>query len=495
MFESAVCGPWSASRPAAAIVAALIAGCSSSTGPVPTRSIAVTVGSKVVGHLGLAMSTSFQPATYDSWNFTSNPGGPSELAALNPQHVRLQSLSDGNPATTATTWDFSTLDAAAQPVLGVGDHSPEMQLGQGPSFMYSSSGSLLDTTGQQFAAYAANMVRYYNTGGFAAADGNHVSPSQNHVTWWGIYNEPNINNVSASQYVALYNNTVPAMLAVDPTIKLVAGEVTGDLWSVQNYLPLALGGLHTHVDAVAIHLYSTCGQATGDSILMSTVPTFAQSVLTARAVEANNPATAGAPIWITENNVDADYNLGNGVSACNGNTFTVDARGSSAFFAAWRPYVFSQVGKAGAQALYHWVFFGDAQYGEINVSSGAREIAYWVDHALVSSFPAQPGASILAVTSSDSTDVEVLAVQNPDSSAVVMIANHRVAHANDNNGRGAPLAIQVDLTALGSFRTATTTSIDASTDPSAGPTPVSGAATPTMTVRLAGYGVMFIALK
>lgn len=66
---------------------------------------------------------------------------------------------------------------------------------------------------------------------------------------------------------------------------------------------------------------------------------------------------------MTENNVNADYDAGNGISACNGTLFVTDLRGSSAFFAAWRPYVFSQLGKAGIRALYHWDYGADAQYG------------------------------------------------------------------------------------------------------------------------------------
>ena len=59
------------------------------------------------------------------------------------------------------------------------------------------------------------------------------------------------------------------------------------------------------------------------------------------------------------------------MSACNaGQTFVTDQRGSSPFFAAWRPYVFSQLGKAGVQALYHWDFDADKQFGEVDYNTG-----------------------------------------------------------------------------------------------------------------------------
>jgi len=469
--------------------------CHDGSGPGTNHHISVQVGTAVTGHLALAMSTSFQPGSYDVNDFQAYPGAVTPLAPLKPQHIRIQSGTDGNPQTSPTTWDFTDLDVATQPVLTVGDHSPEMQLGQAPSFMYDKNGHLIDTTFQQFAAYAAQMVRYYNTGGFTAGDGKHASPGSYPITWWGIFNEPNISNLTDAQYPALYNATVPAMQAVDPSLRFVAGEVTGDQFTIQNYLPGALNGIKARVDVVAIHLYSVCNQASNDASIMTLVPIFAQSVQGANAAAAVNPVTAPAPIWVTENNVNADFNLGNGVSACNGNAFVTDPRGSSPFFAGWRPYVFSQVGRAGAQALYQWSFFGDTQFGEFNRTTGALQLSYWVDYWLARLFPSPPGASILQTSNSDTTDVEILAVRNADSSAVVMVDNHAVASLHDNNGHGAPVAVSLDLSALGSFHSAQLITIDASTDPTTGPTPTSATPTAQMTVSLVGYGVAFVVLK
>ncbi len=481
---------------ASALALVLVAiGCRDSAGPAPTHQISVHVGTAVTGRLALAMSTSFQPGSYNVNDFQAYPGAVTPLAALKPQHVRIQSGTDGNPQTSPSTWDFTDLDVAAQPVLTVGDHSPEMQLAQAPSFMYDKNGHLIDTTFQQFAAYAAQMVRYYNTGGFTASDGKHASPGSYPITWWGIFNEPNINNLTNVQDAALYNATVTAMQAVDPSLRFVAAEVTGDQFTVQNYLPGALSGITARVDVVAIHLYSVCNQTSTDAAIMTLVPVFAQSVQGAKAAAANNPLTASAPIWVTENNVNADFNLGNGISACNGNAFVTDPRGSSAFFAGWRPYVFAQVGQAGAQALYQWSFFGDTQFGEFNRTTGALQLSYWVDYWLERVFPSPPGANILRVANSDTADVQILAVRNDDSSAVVMVDNHAVASLRDNNGRGAPVVVSLDLSALGSFHTAQLITIDASTDPTHGPTPTSATPTANMTVSVSGYGVTFVELK
>ena len=159
------------------------------------------------------MSTSFQPAEWDDQFFTLNPSAPTTLGNLEPHHIRLQAVSEGVPqgaaGTGLTTWDFATVDAITQPVLGVGDHSPEFQIAKAPPFMYTnndSSDSFLDLTFQQFAGYMQNLVRYYDTGGFMANGQLYASPAYpaDPVTWWGIYNEPNINNnLTPEQYVTL----------------------------------------------------------------------------------------------------------------------------------------------------------------------------------------------------------------------------------------------------------------------------------------------------
>ena len=65
----------------------------------------------------------------------------------------------------------------------------------------------------------------------------------------------------------------------------------------------------------------------------STVPGFATQVQAMYQEMAPNPALANVPVWITENNVNADYDKGNGISACNApQQFVLDTRGSSPFF-------------------------------------------------------------------------------------------------------------------------------------------------------------------
>jgi Glycosyl hydrolase catalytic core len=480
----------------------------------PTISATVTVSSAVIHPFDLAMSTSFQPAEWDYTFLQQFPGALTPLRALNPSHIRLQGISQGVPqglnGTSSTSWDFSTLDSIGQPVLSVGDHSPEFQIAKGPGFMYQNNdnnstnnipNSFLDLTFQQFAGYAKNLVQYYNTGGFTPPGGKLlVSPAypNDKITWWGIYNEPSINNnLTATDYVTMYNAVVPAMQSADANIKFVALEMccSSEDWATtfaQNVTP----GLP--VDAVASHYYSSCDQKDTDAQVMGTVPGFASSVQTIRSNLSNaNPALATVPIWITENNVNADFDAGNGMSACNpGQTFVDDLRGSDAFFAAWRPYVFSQVGKAGVQLLYHWDFAADAQFGELNGSTGQTQLSYWVDYWLGQMFPPGPiGRLILETSNTDTPDVEELAVLNTDQSVVVLISNHAVASPDDNNGAGVSAKVTLDVSALGNFAAASLVTIDANTSATTGPSPVAISTASPIELNMNGYSVAMIKLQ
>jgi hypothetical protein len=480
--------------------------------PPPPVTVQVQVANTVTGTLNLAMSTSFQPAEWDDQFFTLNPTATTPLGNLQPNHIRLQGQSQGVPqgsaGTTSTAWNFSVLDAITQPVLSVGDHSPEFQIAKAPPFMYvddDNSNSFLDLTFQQFAGYTQNLVQYYNTGGFTANGQLYVSPAYptDKVTWWGIYNEPNINNnLMPQDYVNMYNTVVPAMQTTDPSIKIAALELADFSGQVAAWVPTFVSGVTAQVDVLATHFYSTCNQADDDATVFASVATntngnfnFVSDVQLLYATMA--PKLASVPVWVTENNVNADYDKGGGISACNGTPFVLDLRGSSPFFAAWRPYVFSQLGKAGVQALYHWDYGADAQFGEVNYNSGALQLSYWVDYWLGQMFPSPPGANILQLTNSDDAEIEVLAVQNPDGSVVVMVSNHAVNDpATDNNGPGAPRSVQIDVSALGPFTTASLLTIDAGTSPTSGPgLPTSVTPSSQMTVVLNGYGVAFLTLK
>jgi len=463
------------------------------------------------------MSTSFQPAEWDYQFFLNVPSAITPLANLNPQHIRLQGISQGVPQTTPSSWDFTVLDAVTQPVLGVGDHSPEFQVAKAPNFMYTNNGassfndSFLDTSYGQFAAYAADVVRYYNTGGFTSSDNVfHTSPAypNDKITWWGIYNEPSINNFTihtstnpALDYTTMYNVVVPAMKAADPSgnQKFVALEMC---CGSEDWVPIFASDVTQQVDAVATHYYSSCNQGDTDAQMMATVPGFASSVRTiySNLQNSGNLLVMSAPVWITENNVNADFSDSTGHSVCipSHPPFVSDHRGSSAFFAAWRPYVFSQAGKAGTRLLHHWAFDADAQYGEVNWPGNNTfqlQLSYWVDYWLQRYFPSGTSQKLLDSTNSNNAQVEVLPVANPDGSVVIMVSNHAVASATDNNGKGLTADVSIDTSALGGFASASKLVMDSTTSATTGPAATSISPVSPISLTMNGYSVVFITLQ
>jgi len=485
-----------------------------------TVGVAAVVGSAVdstqgvKGRLQEAMSTSFQLASWADQFFVSFPSATTPLGSIQPHHIRLQVLERDIAETSAGVWDFSYVDGMVNPVMSATDHSPEYQIAKAPAYMYGASGNLLDPTFNAFAAYAAELVRYYNTpNGITDATSCNKSPCVStgvgRVDYWGIYNEPNINDEfsdngqanspGAQDYVNMYNVVVPQMKAVDSSIKFVAVELADFGGEASNYIPTFVQNVTQRVDVLATHFYATCNQADTDQTLFDAITQFVPHIQYLYSQLQTKPALAGVPVWMTENNVNADYDKGGGISACNGTPFVVDPRGSSAFFAAWRPTVFSMFGKAGLQALYHWEFAADVQYGEINASNMALQLGYWVDYWLGQYFPSNPdvtptGADILQLGVSENASVEVLAVKNGDGSVVVMVTDHAVQKSTDNNGPGDPRAVAIDLSSLGTFSSASLLTIDKNTDVANAPSaaPVSPAA--QMTIQLGGYGVAFLKL-
>src|SRR5260370_14431312 len=341
-------------------------------------SVDTTLG--IGGKLEQFMATSFQPAEWDYQFFQNHTATePALLNKLGPQPMRLQGLSQAVPMKantgSATDWDFTILDAIVQPVLSVADNSPEFQIAVTPTFLNDpTTGRFVFSAAnvQAFAQYCANLVRYYNTGGFTwgPTQTKFVSPSypQRKITWWGIYNEYNINGMTPSEYIQLYNAVVPAMLAVDSTIKISAMELAGT--DPTTDLPPFVAspasvGVNTQVNVVSTHFYPTCNQPHIDTTLFSRVPQLVQYIHYVYQELGTRTDLKNVPIWVTENNVNADFGNSNGTSNCNPTQkFVLDPRGTSAFFAAWRPYVFSPLGKPGNQAFYHWDSDAEPQFGE-----------------------------------------------------------------------------------------------------------------------------------
>lgn len=441
------------------------------------------------------LSTSFQLAHWSySW-LHDRPAALTPLNNLDDSHIRIQLIDGAIPQLSATSWDFTKADEMIQPILAVGDHSPQLQIGTVPAFLGDSNGDYVEANLPAFAAYCANLVRYYNHGGFTVNGVTYKSPSATPVFWWGIFNEPNINNVTPGQYVTLYNTVAAAMLAVDPSIKLVGLELSDWGNEPQRMLPTFLAGATQPIRAMATHYYGSCNQKDTDSQIFAAVDAFTNHVSYFRSTMDAIASARGVPIWITENNVNADWAHADGTSACNpGTKWVEDDRGTSAYFAAWRPYVYSQLVKAGAAGVWHWSYAGGGQYGELTDNS-TPYLSYWVDSTLSHVF-GQEQMTVLTSSVTEPARIEIFAAQAADGSRSIMLVNRDVASNSDNNGPGVPKTVALDLSAAGPANQITLVAIDKNT--SIGSGPVSVPLTPVnnvVTLNFPGYGVQFILLR
>jgi hypothetical protein len=446
------------------------------------------------------MSTSFQVAQWSYTPLHDHPGALTPLNDLAVQHINIQLIGGSIPQQSDTVWDFTQADEMIQPLLTTDDKSPLLQLGQAPAYISDANGNYLEANLAKYAAYCANMVRYYNTGGFTVNGTLYKSPSATPIKYWGIHNEPNGNNVTPAQYVTMYNTVAQAMLAVDPTIKLVALELSDWGTEPQKFLPPLLAGVTQPIHVMATHYYGSCNQKDSDTQMFNTVTNagsgFVDHVKYFRTQMDGNPATSGVPIWITENNVNADWATTGNISVCNpGQPFVTDLRGTSAYFAAWRPYVYSQLTKAGAAGLWHWSFFGGGQYGELGDDGSSKYLSFWVNYEL-SHLLGQVPMDIITTNVSEPARIEMFAAMKADGTRVIMVVNRDVAAATDNNGPGVPKTVTLDLSGAGAFTTVTLIAVDKNTNTTTGPTPQT--LTPAggkVTLSFPGYGVQFITLQ
>ncbi len=481
----------------------------------------VTVSPTVNTSLGFGglmqtmMNTQFQAAEWAQTFFPSVPTATTVLANLHPQHIRVYTSSEGIPQRADKSWDFSVLEATLDPVISVGDQDINLVLVEGPPWMCTVVGPncvLQPPNYPEFAAYAAQMVQYFNTTtGFTDANGvQHVHTPYTPITYWSIYSIPDLVGMTPAQYANLYDLTVTAMQNAGSLVplKFVALELSG-VTDAKDYAPGFLNAETAPIDVVSQQDYAVCGWFNTDAVAMGAVTgSFAPFAQDFASIVATSPKLSNAVLWMTENNVDADF-PGSGCS----NPFEIDPRGTSPFFAGWRPYVFSQWAQAGSHMLVHSDFVQDASdmslmYAEVTYAAAQPYISYWVDYYLGRYFPycapdepaswcsAQP-VSILTWTTNEPTNaqtVEIFATQNTDGSVVLMAVDHAINAPSDDNGPGAPRNVAVDLSKLGSFSSATELTIDANTDVTQGPATVNVVPAPQMTLTMGGYGVTFLKL-
>jgi len=418
------------------------------------------------------------------------------FAALAPQIVRINVTTDGFPGLPLVMpagvaqgdWDFSNLDSIVQDARGGGARIL-LTIAYAPHWMWDcGTGALRDPTFAEFAAYAARLVAYYNDGSFIAEDGRRIlnpAATEHRVTYWELWNEPDQRTsacppragLTPEEYVRMWNAASRAMLAVDPSIKLV-GPTTGSAVTtrVPDYLPALMAGARHRPDIVSFHAYGGWRNAQPDAFLFDGDAVCCGLAGIERGLARVRAIAGETPIWITELNVNAAWDGDDPAG-----------RPWTAYGAAWGASAFLRFARAGVDTVYQFEFVHPTlrQFSLLD-ASGRPLLPYWRDYYLARYFP--PGSVLLSVTSS-LTEIETLAARSPGSANVrVLVINRRAGTDSAVGGSGAPVMARVRVADLAHVRGVTLRLLDATTRLEAGPELVSLHPESSASVAFSGYG-------
>jgi hypothetical protein len=490
-----------------------------------TVAVVANVAATVSGPFREFVSTSLQPAPFQQYI-----PDPAALAALTQEPIHVQVYDPPWKGTSEQDlhWNFDELNGVLKPLLER-DASVQLEIYTGPQIGADPRSAAFDMLRVDlFQTYCLGLLSYYNR----IDGGPGQSPFPGKVGWWSILGDCNAASrycalKSTSDYDRVYNQVAGAMRGADSTIKLSAFEATDTVvplgYAPKNYLdgvfaPPDAGGVDPRlVDSIAVHMFAARESVPpSDDVLLGAVPVFADHIGSIVS-QLRDAGTPDVDVWVTQSNVSsnspADDALPDGAPQSSlGGPLILDTRGTSTFFVAWQAYMFSKLGQAGGNALFHWDYTAghdpdggfslDRQNAEVSYDDGGIKYpGYWVDFWLGRMFPSTLGHQVLKLTTTEATKtVDVLATRDDYGSVVVMVTNIAPDHKDPNVlGRGLSRTVVVDVSALGDadagfsvdLSSASVLKVDldasASTMPFRMPIPSARA-----TVDLKGYGVAFL---
>jgi len=419
------------------------------------------------------------------------PGTRALLHEFGARRIRINATADGccwpgGPAPMIPaglvkgSWDFSSLDSVVADITAAGAETV-LNIFQAPEWMWNcTTRTIGDPTFGEFADYMARLVAYYNAGSFIAEDGRTVTNPAgvaNRIKYWELWNEPDLMsiacmpdrapNITAPQYVAMWNAATAKMLAVDPSIKLL-----GPATDATEYVTGLIAGAARRPDALTYHGYGGWLVEQSDQFLFDSLDGIVGSLLRMRAW--------GIPVWVTELNV----------TGAGGDDPT--RRPYNAYGAAWGASAFRLHALGGAATIFQYEFAhpDNPIFQLVDPVTGVPRLPYWRDYHLARYFP--PGSRLLFARSSQ-PGVETLAVRAPNSSNVrVLVVNRQVDGPTVVGGPGLPATVQVSVRNLRGISQVTVRQIDDATPLASGPPLTMLPVGNTATVTFGGYGVAIL---
>jgi Glycosyl hydrolase catalytic core len=431
--------------------------------------------------------------------------------ALNLPLVRVHVGNDGAypamPEIQYNVWSFVNLDVLVNDETRMGQR-PLMNLKFAPDWMwtcdsYGEPGHVRDLTFQTYAQYMARLVSYYNLGYMMTETGVMIlnpAGTSNHIAWWEPWNEPDLSNetpcvpesgqaLTPDEFLTMWNAVVPAMLAVDPTLKFVGPATAGGQFGSDNtgngstgneYIDTLMEGATRQPDAISFHGYGYWDNTAPDRWIFNGDNTGAggipDMVDAASAVSENYPSK---PIWITEINVNADWGP------------DPRHRPWNEFAAAWWAATYARLAPVNVAMLDQYNVVEFPQFGLLDYDTGNPYLPYWIVKHLNLAFPA--GSTRLQATTPNQQEIEVTAARRPDGAISVLVADRKWDPAHPRGGHGLPLDVDVLLNGI-TPTAITLRQIDVTTPPVTGPTPVALPPSSPVHLHFPGYGMALLTI-
>lgn len=450
----------------AALAAALLLLAAPTYGGIPARS-AGTADTVVTVSPNTGSTIVTQMSTNDVWSgmVDETRGARARLQALHAPLVRLHVGDDGDPVALPEVqkgqWSFAALNALVNDVRRTG-RQPLMNIKFAPDWMWTcypnsvgvspngaqGVGTVADLTFRTFAAYMANLVRYYNKGSMTTETGTVITnPARtaNRVTFWELWNEPDLNNetpcappsgiaLSPAQYVTMWNTVTAAMLAVDPTLAFVGPATSGGQFGAGNgnaYVSELMSRGRPRPVAISFHGYGYWDNSVTDRTIFDGDSTGAGGIPDiVRWVKIFHTQYPREPIWLTEVNVNADWDN------------DPYERPWTALGAAWWGTLFTRVAPLGVGIIHQYDLIDDSQFGLLPDETGTPTLPYWVIMVLNQAFPK---GSTLLQSHSSRPGILSLAARHPDGTISVLLVNRQVNDPGARGGTGLPARVTLDM--------------------------------------------------
>jgi hypothetical protein len=350
------------------------------------------------------------------------------------------------PEYTPGAWDFTRLDAIFT-ALRAHHIRYYFDVRTAPPWMFDSTGHLPASTFGLFANYMADLVGWYNKGGFTDAQGQyHSSGHYGWISTWEIWNEPKSSGdipvpladptaavwMAASDYAQLYDVTVTAMRAVDPSI--ATGGPALNSWPDDSYLQTFIEDEHAPLNFLSFHFYAGNEPTEPDEQVITAIngPRFLLRLQHIRTWLAQYDPHQTIPIWVDESGLSEN------------STFPIDPRGAEPINYAVTADTFITAATNDVTMLSQFPVVGDAQLGLVDAKTAQLYRTYWLYLLLRAQFP--PGSHILATQVQGTPRVTAFAALLPDEHAIqVLIVNDKAANTTVIGGVGIPISVAVRL--------------------------------------------------